>query len=58
VPTAACVAVALLLSGYHVVVVVAASAAAYLLTTALVGPFTWTSWADQFSALRRERGVA
>jgi O-antigen/teichoic acid export membrane protein len=43
VPTAACLAVALLLSGHHVVLIVGAAAATYLATSAAIGPFTWSS---------------
>ncbi|OBJ02940.1 teichoic acid transporter [Mycobacterium alsense] len=42
-PTGACVALALLLSGHHVVAIVAAAAGAYLLTSAAIGPFTWST---------------
>ncbi|WP_068188209.1 flippase [Mycobacterium sp. UM_CSW] len=54
VPTAASVAVALLLSGHHVALTVAAAAAAYLATSAAVGPFGWSSLA----ALRHRSVVA
>ncbi|ORW89870.1 teichoic acid transporter [Mycobacterium sp. IEC1808] len=54
VPTAASVAVALLLSGHHVALTVTAAAAAYLATSAAVGPFGWSSLA----ALRHRSVVA
>lgn len=55
VPTIACVAVTLLLSGHHVVLIVAAAAAAYLVTSATVGPFSWSSLVTQLTALRQRR---
>jgi O-antigen/teichoic acid export membrane protein len=45
VPTASCVAVAVLLSGQHVVLIVIAAAATYLATSAVIGPFTWSTLA-------------
>jgi O-antigen/teichoic acid export membrane protein len=58
VPTAACVAAALLLRGQHVVVIVAVAAVTYLVTNVAVGPFTWSAGVRQLRALRRERGTA
>jgi O-antigen/teichoic acid export membrane protein len=58
VPTAACVAVALLLSGHHVVLIVGAAAVTYLAASAAVGPVTWSSWAKQLAALRRGPVIA
>ncbi|KAA8966020.1 oligosaccharide flippase family protein [Mycobacterium sp.] len=43
VPTAASVAVTLLLSGQQVLLVLAAAAAAYLATSATIGPLTWSA---------------
>ncbi|UXA07484.1 oligosaccharide flippase family protein [Mycobacterium sp. SMC-2] len=43
VPTAASVAVTLLLKGEHVVVILAAAATAYLATSAAVGPLSWST---------------
>ncbi|OBH31736.1 teichoic acid transporter [Mycobacterium sp. E342] len=43
VPTAASVAVTILLRGQHVVVVLVAAAAVYLATSAAVGPLTWST---------------
>ncbi|MGH3971323.1 MAG: polysaccharide biosynthesis C-terminal domain-containing protein, partial [Mycobacterium sp.] len=57
-PTAACVAVALLLSGHHVVLILAAAGAAYLLTSAAIGPFTWSFLAAKLAALRQTRVAA
>lgn len=50
VPTAASVAVTLLLSGHQVLLTLAAAAAAYLATSAVIGPLTWST----LSSLRRE----
>jgi O-antigen/teichoic acid export membrane protein len=50
VPTAVSVAVALLLSGYHVALILAAAAVAYLGTSAAFGPLNWT----KLTALRRK----
>lgn len=51
VPTAASVAVTLVLSGHHVVFTLAAAAAAYLATSAAVGPVRWSTVAS----LRRKQ---
>ncbi|WP_322859375.1 oligosaccharide flippase family protein [Mycobacterium europaeum] len=54
IPTAASVAVTLLLWGHHVVLVLAAAAVAYLLTSAAAGPLRWSDLA----ALRRNQLAA
>lgn len=54
VPTAASVAVTLLLSGHHVVLTLTAAATVYLGTSAVVGPLSWSSMAS----LRRKQLVA
>ncbi|OBG54563.1 MULTISPECIES: oligosaccharide flippase family protein [unclassified Mycobacterium] len=46
IPTAASVAVTLLLSGQHVALILLAAAAAYLATSAAVGPLKWSSLAS------------
>jgi O-antigen/teichoic acid export membrane protein len=42
IPTAASVAVVLVMSGWHVLIVGAAAAAAYVLTNLVIGPLTWS----------------
>ncbi|OOK78948.1 putative membrane protein [Mycobacterium kansasii] len=58
VPTAASVAVTLLLSGQHVALVLGAAAAAYLATSAVVGPVTWQTLASLRTLPSRHRLAA